>query len=53
LPVIFVIVAVFFLAALGAMVRAEMKTIERRETNAFTFSPKKRSRTLNGAHILK
>jgi hypothetical protein len=53
LPVVFVIVAVFFVAALGVMVWAETKTLERRETNPFTFSPKKRSRTLNGSHILK
>jgi hypothetical protein len=53
LPVVFVIVAVFFLACLGAMVWAEMKTLERRETTPFTFSPKKSSRTLNGSHILK
>lgn len=50
---IIIIVAVFFVAALGAMVKAEMKTLERRETNPFTFSPKRGSRTLNGSHILK
>jgi hypothetical protein len=38
--VVFVIVAVFFVAVLGAMVRAEMKTLERRDVNLFTRSPK-------------
>jgi hypothetical protein len=54
LPVIFVIVAVFFVASLGVMVRAEMKTLERRDVNLFNHSPKKRrGRTLNGVHIIE
>ena len=50
---VLVIVMVFFVAGLGAMVRAEMKTLERRETNPFAFSRKSRSRTLNGTYIIK
>ena len=50
---VLVIVAVFFVVGLGAMVRAEMKTLERRETNPFGFSPKRKSRTLNGTYIIK
>ncbi len=50
---VLVIVAVFFVVALGAMVRSETKTLERRETNPFAFSPKRKSRTLNGTYIIK
>ena len=51
---VLIIVAVFFIAVLGIMVRSEMKSTERRKVNAFGLSPKKsKTQTLDGTYILK
>ena len=51
---VLIIVAVFFVAVLGIMVRTTAKSTERRKVNAFDFSSKKRrTQTVDGTYILK
>jgi hypothetical protein len=51
---VFIIVSIFFIAALGIMARSEMKSTERRKVNVLDLSPKKRrTQTLDGTYILK
>jgi amino acid transporter len=54
LTIIFIVVAVFFVAAVGIMVRTEAKSTERREIDPLGPPPKKRrAQTFDGTYILK
>ena len=48
MTVVLIIVAGFFIAALGIMVRAEMKSVKRRKISAFSLSPKGRTKRILG-----
>ena len=54
MTVVMIIVAVFVVAALSIMIKAENKSTERREINPLGASPKKRrAQTADGTYILK
>ena len=54
MAIVFIVVAVFFVVAVGIMIRTEAKSTERRKVNAFGLSPKKsKTQTLDGTYILK
>jgi hypothetical protein len=54
LTVVMIVVAVFVVAALSIMIKAESRSTERREINPLGPSPKKRrSQTVDGTYILK
>ena len=54
MTVVMIIIAVFVVAALSIMIKAENKSTERREINPLDPSPKKRrNQTVDGTYILK
>ncbi len=54
MTVVMIIVALFFVAALSVMIKAESKSTERRDINPLGPSPtKRRSQTPDGTYILK
>ena len=54
MTVVMIIIAVFVVAALSIMIKAENKSTERREISPLGSSAKKRrSQTVDGTYILK